>query len=130
MPGEFTFEFAAVEKRMEDFASRVPIVASRVLYQFGEEVMAASKEVVPVDSGTLMSTGYVTPSEQQGDEILVTLGYGGPAAPYAGIVHENLDPHVRWTRPGSGPKYLENPLKERQDGLPDRMAEAFKEAFG
>lgn len=96
------------------------------LYQFAEEVMAASKEVVPLDTGNLMNTGHVQLPVDSGREISVTLGYGGPAANYALAVHENLDPRVNWKRPGSGPKFLENPLKERQNQLPERIARGFK----
>jgi hypothetical protein len=109
------------------------------LYKFGEEVMTESKLVVPVLTGTLMNTGHVDPPVQSGASTSVILGYGGPAAPYALYVHEALEgatppsPNwswtkavaagkaIQWTRPGSGPKYLETPLKAKQHELPDRI---------
>jgi len=36
---------------------------------------------------------------------------------------------IQWTRPGSGPKYLERPLRERQDQLPDRLRDAVLRAL-
>jgi len=110
-------------------AAAVPVAeqeATAELYAFAEEVMTASKEVVPVDTGALMNTGHVQAPVRDGDTMMVTLGYGDEAVGYAIYVHENLDPNVHWTRPGSGPKYLENPLKERQDSLPGRILAAYR----
>ncbi len=114
---EVTFNFDAAKARQG---------IAIELYQFAEEVMAVSKEVVPVDMGNLMNTGHVELPVDSGNEISVTMGYGGPAVNYALVVHENLDPRVNWHRPGSGPKFLENPLKERQDKLPERIANGFR----
>jgi hypothetical protein len=115
-----------------------------VLYQFAEEVMAASKETyVPVLTGALMNTGKVMPPVDSGDEVSVTLGYGDESVGYAIYVHENMigfhsdiathelqgSSTIHWTRPGSGPKYLEIPLKSVQDTLPGRIAKAYKEAL-
>ena len=76
----------------------------------------------------MAATGDVRPPENNGDEVKVTLGYGDDAVGYALYVHENMHA-VNWTRPGSGPKYLEAPLKERQDKLPGRIKEAVKRGF-
>ncbi len=109
-------------------ADRIRQAVKAELYQLAEEVMTASKEVVPVDTGVLMSTGHVElPEEEFGGGISVSLGYGGPAAPYAMQVHEDLDPHVHWHRPGSGPKYLENPLLQKEPDISDRLAGAIQD---
>jgi hypothetical protein len=113
-----------VKDRLDEVIQRVRREVSAELYAIGEEIMAASKEVVPVDTGNLMNSGHVRLPEEFNNEINVKLGYGGPAAGYALAVHENLNPNVNWKRPGSGPKYLENPLKERQDAIPGRIAAA------
>jgi hypothetical protein len=75
------------------------------------------------------------------------MGYGGAAAPYALYVHEALEGavspspnwswtkkvarggQIAWTRPGSGPKYLELPLHEKQDQLPGRIQDAVLRAL-
>lgn len=121
---------------------------SAALYQFGQEVLTASQEVVPMDDGALLNSGHCDTPVDDGNEISVTVGYGGTAAPYALYVHEALEgPHpidpnwswakaakagksIQWSRPGSGPKYLENPLKERQNQLPARIAEAVRRGMG
>ncbi len=35
----------------------------------------------------------------------------GNIAPYNVRVHEWLDPNIKWTKPGSGPKFIEKPFK-------------------
>ena len=74
---------------------------------------------VPVDTGALQRSGMVDRPERHGDEIQVKLSYGGAAQAYALAVHEYPSAHsprswrggVRWSKPGTGPKYLETPLK-------------------
>jgi hypothetical protein len=128
--------------KLRNAAKELNNAIGREMYLFAEEVMSASKMVVPVKTGTLMNTGHVELPVIEGRSVTVRMGYGGPAAPYALYVHEALEGAVppspswswtkkvaaggtiAWTRPGSGPKYLENPLKERQDQLPDRVKSA------
>ncbi len=127
-----------LELFMDKFSGQIMNAAKHsvaaALYQFGEEIMADSKAVVPVDTGALMSTGKVTlPTEDGGGVIEVTVGYGDESAPYALYVHEELNAPsggaVNWTRPGSGPKYLENPAVAKAPQLPDRIKHALLEAF-
>ena len=101
---------------------------ARGLYAAGEEVMAASKEIVPVDTGALKSTGVVLKPEISGDQIEVVLGYGGPArnktgkdVGYAWYVHENLENHHFH---GNGQsKYLERPLTEKVNEISLRIGQ-------
>ncbi len=116
---------ARVERAREDLLWN----AGRAAYQLAEEIMTDSKEIVPVDKGILMNSGYVPAPVVQGSLITVELGYGGAAAPYAATVHEMMDGHVHWTRPGSGPKYLETPFKAKQGLLPERVADSARESF-
>ena len=117
------------------------------IYQFSEEVMSDSKEIVPVRTGNLMNTGKVLLPTEQGNTVTVQMGYGDSAVGYAIYVHEALegpnpiDPNwswakkvarggqIDWTRPGSGPKYLERPLKAKQDQLPGRVGDAYRNAL-
>ncbi len=102
-------------------------------YQAFEEIMTKSKEeYVPVDQGTLRSTGHVEPPSVSGMRAEITMGYGGPAAPYALAVHENPragktgglsptgKPYEHWARTG-GWKYLETPLKESTGSIADKI---------
>lgn len=108
--------------------------AGIALYQEAEKIMTTSKdEFVPVDTGTLRSTGHVQPPEiDENGVISVTMGYGGPAAPYAFYVHEIPPPPEQ--SPGGRSathhvgqwKYLEQPTLEAASGLPDAIAETLR----
>jgi hypothetical protein len=103
------------------------------MYQFAEEVMTDSKEVVPVLTGALMNTGKVFPPVEDDSSITVELGYGDESVDYALYVHEELQSPkghpINWTRSGSGPKYLQNPFDQKSDQLAPRLAKATSDAF-
>jgi len=90
------------------------------LFAEGTKILNDSKELVPVDTGTLRASGIVfPPSLNERGNLSVDIGYGGPAAPYALRVHENPNAGV-----GSGVgqwKYLEQPFRERSQGMNKRM---------
>ena len=103
------------------------------LYRRGESIMSASKEVVPVLTGALMNTGQVALPVEDSGIITVTAGYGDESVGYALYVHEELDAPsggpIHWTRPGSGPKYLENPATSQADLLPGDVRDALMKSF-
>ena len=110
----------------EAAAAKIREAAAAGLYQFGEFVMTLSKEMCPVDTGNLRATGHVqAPRFEQGD-ILVTLGYGGPAASYAVAVHENLMAQ----HPVGQAKYLELPVIQNAPQLVVFVAAAVRRAAG
>jgi hypothetical protein len=94
-----------VQEQLRQVALAVPGGIRRALREWAERVMSLSKsQYVPVDTGALRASGFVEGPDQTGT---VTLGFGGVAAPYAVIVHEDLQArHLV-----GGPKYLEQPLK-------------------
>lgn len=131
--------------RLRRLASAAPGRMSQALRVEAEEIMTRSKqEYVPVDLGTVRSSGHVKPVETRGKEISVTLVYGNAAAPYALSIHEHPSRHsppawrgkrpeqilsVRQRRPwvlspggGRGPKYLNRPMKRAIPGMGDRIA--------
>jgi hypothetical protein len=120
---------ADFEKKMNAFPGQVIAEAARVLREEAEEVMTRSKELVPVDTGTLRSTGHVPPTRREGNSVEVDMAYGGPAAGYAVHVHENLKAGIHWSVPGTGPKFLERPYLAALPGIPAKLIEAFKRAF-
>jgi hypothetical protein len=84
------------------------------------EIGARADELVPFDTGTL-SRSQTTSVETRGKTIIGEIGYGGPAAPYALVQHENLNlshpPKSKGGSPvapgqGRGPKYLEFPSRQ------------------
>lgn len=99
-------------------AVRFPAQVGAAAFAELEIEMAESKTLVPLDDGPLRASGFVEPPVFRGREIEVTLGYGGPAAPYAIEQHENLDyEHA----PGRQAKYLEQPLRESAPHLMGRI---------
>jgi hypothetical protein len=84
------------------------------------EIGARADELVPFDTGTL-SRSQTTSVETRGQTITGEIGYGGPAAPYALVQHEDETlshpPKSKGGSPvapgqGRGPKYLEFPSRQ------------------
>lgn len=94
-----------------------PAVA-RALYQEAEIEMAEAKRRTPVDTGALRSSGHVVGPTWDGRDVTVQLVFGGPAAPYALYVHENLE---AWHKVGQS-KFLESVLHESVPHLAQRIA--------
>jgi hypothetical protein len=106
-------------------------VLARELEKLANEIMAESKKLCPVDTGTLRSSGLVQKPVIEGNMISVTLGYGDASCGYAVYVHENpragqtggVSPSgrkygaKRWARKGQW-KYLETPLVARVNDFP------------
>lgn len=110
------------------------------IYQEAEAVMAKSKTLVPVDTGTLRASGHVQKPRKSGRQVSVELGYGGPAARYALDVHENPRagqthgkspsgrPYKTWSKVGQW-KYLEQPFVEASRGMLRRIADRVQRAI-
>lgn len=109
--------------------SGVPAIGA-ALYREAEAVMTAAKtDYVPVDTGALRSSGVVEAPIIGATAASVRLGFGGPAAPYAVLVHEDL---TKRHTVGQA-KYLEIPLKARLSGMPavlkQRVDDAVRQAI-
>lgn len=127
----------ALAANLERLGADAPLAVAEGLNAHAEAVMTESKTVVPVDTGTLRASGFVAPPVIAGPEVSVTLGYGGAAAAYALPVHENprsghtggVSPQGRkyrhWAQVG-GWKYLEGPLNESAQAMPEAVADAVR----
>lgn len=104
------------------FGQAAERAAKAALYQEAETVMTASKELVPVDTGALRGSGHVQQPVERGSRIEVSLGYGGPAAPYALVVHEDM----KARHPTGEAKYLERPLLDAERGMLGRIADRIR----
>lgn len=103
------------ERRLRDLAAASDLTRrlGAATYKRGESIMTASRRLVPVDTGALRSTGTVSlPKITARGGVEVTLSYGGPAAPYARLVHEDLEAY----HPSGQAKYLEIPFLAERDG--------------
>jgi hypothetical protein len=97
--------------------------AAGVLKQRAFRIYEVSQRLVPVDLGALKASGFVSLPDIQGDWIEITIGYGGPAAPYAFYVHEDLEAF----HDDGQAKYLEIPFLAERDGMIHQLREAVKE---
>jgi hypothetical protein len=94
------------------------------------QVASESQKLVPVyvylpgkpkrRGGALKDSMNVQIS-QIGRKVEGTITYGGAASKYAFIVHERIDPNIRYSTPGTGPKYLERPTMKMAEVLPTKM---------
>ncbi|MFI9824413.1 hypothetical protein ACIHFC_28775 [Streptomyces sp. NPDC052013] len=96
MPQNFRIRFDGAAA-----AGELRAAAARGLYLGAEYVLGESQAVVPIDEGTLQSSG--TASVDEG-ALMAMVSYD---TPYAARQHEELD----WRHaPGRQAKYLEQPL--------------------
>jgi len=97
-----------------------PSALVATLFTEAEKIMTVSKaNYVPVDMGALRASGFVEPPELTAGGGSVTLGYGGPSAPYALYVHEDLTKH----HPVGQAKYLEVPVRAAVQGMEAVLAQ-------
>ncbi len=83
------------------------------------EILANAKDQVPVDQSPLKTSGNVALPVTTPQGTFVEIFFGGPAAPYALIQHENL---VFRHTPGQKAKYLEDPFNAALVGLDSKVA--------
>ena len=108
----------AVLDRATRYVASITGSAPRALRSVGELWMTASKERTPVDTGALKGSGHVQGPFTDGNDTIVKLVYGGPAAGYAIVVHEDLT-----ARHDNGQsKFLESVVAERGQHLAKEMA--------
>lgn len=71
-------------------------------------VLRKSLTLAPIDTGDLRASGRVAGNGKRGLGAEYTVSYGGPLAPHAFVVHEDLNtPHD----PPTGAKYLTNAVR-------------------
>jgi hypothetical protein len=97
-----------------------PKAMGAALWKEGNNIMNAAKEITPVDTGALKTSGLVNLPVINGDSVEVTLGFGGAAVDYAEIQHEEAS---YYHTPPTQYKFLEQPFKAAQDGMELRIAQ-------
>ncbi len=101
-----------------NLAARVPQEVKRALF---EEALIETKEAMqrtPVDTGALRASFVTHKPEISGNDVSVQISVGGPAAPYALIVHEDLEAF----HPVGQAKYLESTLLESAPHMAERLS--------
>lgn len=131
---ESNVDMEDVIRNLNLFGRRVEQAVAASLFQEAETVMARSKrEFVPVFSGALKNSGHVQRPNISAGVVTVEMGFGGPSAPYALRIHEDMSiVHPSHEFGGlsyscnGGAKYLERPFVESLKGLSERLAERLR----
>ena len=126
----------AFQAALEKYSGEsLPGMIDRGLYKWGEQTMGQIKgdPAVPVMDGNLRASGVVLPVERNGTLHTLTMGFGGPSAPYAVKIHENpragktggVSPsgrrYKKWAQVGAY-KYLEGPMAANGSKVPESIA--------
>lgn len=105
--------------RINQVARQFPDRVGAALRIETEIIATACRRITPVDTGALVNSIHVVGPEIRGRTIGTAIVAGGPAAPYALIVHEDLDAkHAE----GKQAKYIEQPVMEAAPELPANLA--------
>ncbi len=130
-----------LEQRLAKADSRVMFEVKKQLFKDATEVLNQSRALAPFDTGALAGSGSLQMrGSLKNPEAEIT--YGGPAAPYALVQHENVDfYHPARQRggtsaPSTGPnskergaKYLTRPLFRLWPKIQKNLAEALERAI-
>lgn len=98
-------------KGMED---KLPHAVAMAIYEEASKIFIESQLLVPIDTGALRGSGFVTLPEITSISSKVAIQYGGAAAPYALIVHERINAmsgNPIFHRPPTQAKYLSIPVE-------------------
>lgn len=103
-------------RNIKRYIQQYPEEVGAAIYEEGLALMAVSQPKVPVDTGRLRGSAYVTPPiEQQNNSPLVEVGYG---TDYAIWVHERTE----LNHTTGEAKFLEKAVNERSGGYTQRIA--------
>ena len=102
---------------------------ARALYEESQIIFDKSQAQCPVDTGALINSGRVEEPKIEGSQVVVEFFYGGTAASYALMVHE--DPEMRHDA-GKKYRYLADPVEQAAPkvmlGVVDRVEKMMREA--
>jgi Bacteriophage HK97-gp10, putative tail-component len=109
---------AELQNQLKAVAERAPDVMLQCLVEEAELEMTEMKLRTPVDTGALRSSGHIANPRRTGsEEFQVDIAFGGPAASYAVVVHEDLD---AFHKVGQA-KFVESVVLESAPHLPERL---------
>ena len=109
----------AMRRKLENLARQMPNEVGRALYQEAQIELTEIKKRTPVEFGPLRASEEVLEPEVNGRDISVQIVAGGPSAPYAIYVHEDLSAlHAN----GTQAKFMESVLLESKPFMGARVA--------
>jgi hypothetical protein len=101
-----------LQRAFDALGSEADKVLASALRIEAEKVMAVSVRQVPVDTGVLRASQTIGEAEGSGDDMSISLGYGGAASDYAWVQHERTD----YRHTVGKAKYLSDPVAEAASG--------------
>lgn len=111
-----------LQAKLQELAQGLGVEVGNALRAEAEIEMTEAKRRTPVLTGALRGSGHVTGPTWRGRDVTVELKFGGPAAPYAVAVHENVEAFHR----NGQSKFLESVLFESAPHLAARVARRIK----
>jgi hypothetical protein len=109
----------AISRRISQLLEdHLPKVVGDAMRAEMEIELTEAQNRTPVDTGALRASGFVSGPESDGSELTVSIGFGGPAVPYAVHVHEDLEAYHKVGQA----KFLESTLLESVPHLGNRIA--------
>jgi hypothetical protein len=107
-----------MQAKLKRLQERFPDMVTAALFQETEVEVKEVKRRTPVDTGTLRNTVRQVGPRKEGRKIITFIAAGGPAAPYAIYVHEDLDV---FHKVGQA-KFIESVIMESRPYLAARVA--------
>jgi hypothetical protein len=112
---------AALVARLEKLAIEAPKELGAAMYQEGLVIQGVSMSRTPVEFGALRASHATQRPDFSGSDPSVQITVGGPSAPYAVYVHENLAAHHHVGQA----KFLESAIKEAAPTFAASVARRF-----
>jgi hypothetical protein len=103
--------------RIKDLEKNTKSRLKSALFQEGLEIASVSQKRTPVLTGALRASHEVERPVEGSDTIEVQIKVGGPAAPYALHVHEE----VQLFHKVGGPKFLQSAMNDARAGMSKRI---------
>lgn len=128
------FDMSAFMRSLDATQQRVIDAIESGMGDAVDALIKDSRDLAPLEFGTLRESAYGT-VETEGTQVIGEVTYsvteqgegeGGNRGNYALYQHE-LAPYDNPTTPGTGPKYLERPLKQNHDKYMKLVADAVRE---
>jgi len=114
-----------IRRKLQKMMQDTPREVSKAVRMEAEIEATESKRRTPVDLGNLKASIHVEGPEISGNQISATIAAGGPAAPYAVYVHEDLSAYHKVGQA----KFIESTLKESAPFLPARIAKRLRDSL-
>ena len=121
-------DYKDLMKKIKDIGLNGRKVAAQAMYSAANHIGNESQTLVPVDTGVLRGSMDISRQKSFTQKTTTAvISYGGPAAPYALIQHENME----FEHPNGGQaKYLEQPFLEYTKNWPASFVETMESEAG